>query len=47
MPFLATMPITMIRPMKEEMLKVVLVMRSATNTPDVESSAEERSRPGR
>ena len=40
MPFLATMPITMIRPMNEEMLNVVPVTSSARNTPEVESSAD-------
>ena len=40
MPFFATMPITMIRPMNDEMLKVVPVTSSARNTPEVESSAE-------
>ncbi len=42
MPFLATMPITMISPMKDEMLNVVPVTSSARNTPEVESSAEAR-----
>ena len=41
MPFLATMPITMISPMNDERLKVVPVISSARNTPQVESSAEE------
>ena len=40
-PFLATMPITMISPMNEERLNVVPVTSSARNTPQVESSAEE------
>ena len=40
MPFLATMPITMISPMNEERLKVVPVTSSARNTPHVDSSAE-------
>ena len=42
MPFLATMPITIIMPMKDEILKVVRVIRSAIKTPDVESSADDR-----
>ena len=42
MPFFATMPITMISPMNEETLKVVRVISSARNTPEVESTAEER-----
>ena len=42
MPFFATMPTTMISPMKEEMLNVVPVISSARKTPDVESSADER-----
>ena len=41
MPFLATMPITMIRPMNEERLNVVPVTSSARKTPQVESSAED------
>ena len=36
------MPITMISPMNEEMLKVVPVTSSAKNTPEVESSADAR-----
>ena len=40
MPFLATMPITMISPMNEERLNVVCVSPSATKTPKLESSAE-------
>ncbi len=36
------MPITMINPMKEEMLNVVPVISSAKNTPDVDSSADAR-----
>jgi len=36
------MPTTMISPMKEETLKVVRVISSAKNTPEVESTAEER-----
>ena len=47
MPFLATMPITMIRPMNEERLNVVPVISSARNTPQVESSAEAQHRDGR
>ena len=42
MPFFATMPMTMIMPMKDEMLNVVRVTRSATKTPEVDRSAEER-----
>ena len=42
MPFFATMPITMIRPMNDATLKVVRVTSSARNTPTVESSAEDR-----
>jgi len=42
MPFLATMPMTMIRPMNDETLNVVLVTSSARNTPDVERSADDR-----
>ncbi len=42
MPFFATMPITMISPMNDEMLNVVPVTSSARNTPEVESSAEAR-----
>lgn len=40
MPFFATMPITMISPMNDEMLNVVFVTSSARNTPDVDSSAD-------
>ena len=40
MPFLATMPITMISPMNDEILKVVRVTSSARKTPEVESRAE-------
>ncbi len=36
------MPMTMISPMKDEMLKVVPVISRARNTPEVESSAEAR-----
>jgi len=39
---LATIPITMISPMNDETLKSVRVMSSAKNTPDVESTAEDR-----
>ncbi len=46
MPFLATMPITMIRPMNDERLNVVPVTSSARNTPEVESSAEESTATG-
>ena len=42
MPFLATMPTTMISPMNEEMLNVVRVISSARNTPEVERTADER-----
>ena len=42
MPFLATMPMTMIIAMNDEMLKVVRVTNSAMNTPEVESRADER-----
>ena len=42
MPFLATMPITMIIPMNEEMLKVVRVINKAIKTPEVDSNADER-----
>ena len=42
MPFFATMPITMISPMNEETLNVVRVNSKAKNTPEVESTAEER-----
>ncbi len=42
MPFLATMPITMIMPMKDATLKLVLVTSSATNPPKVESRADAR-----
>ncbi len=42
MPFLATMPTTMIRPMNDDTLSVVLVMSSAKSTPDVERMADER-----
>ena len=42
MPFFATMPMTMIMPMKEATLKVVRVMRRASKPPNVESSAEAR-----
>ena len=41
-PFLATMPTTMIRPMNDETLNVVRVMKSARNTPEVDSNAEDR-----
>ena len=39
-PFLATMPITMISPMKDEILNVVPVMSNARKTPEVDSSAD-------
>ena len=42
MPFFATMPITMITPMKDEMLKVVPVTNSARRTADVDNNAEVR-----
>src|SRR2546428_12303880 len=42
MPFFATMPMTMIMPMKEATLNVVRVMRRASKPPNVESSAEAR-----
>src|SRR5260370_33023160 len=42
MPFFATMPITMIMPMKEATLNVVRVTRSASKPPKVESNAEAR-----
>ena len=42
MPFFATMPITMISPMKDETLNVVRVISSARNTPEVERTADER-----
>ncbi len=42
MPFLATMPMTMIIPMNDEMLNVVRVINSAMKTPEVESNADER-----
>ena len=41
-PFLATMPITMIIPMNDEMLNVVRVMNRARNTPQIESTADVR-----
>ena len=47
MPFFATIPITMIRPMKDAMLKVVRVISSARKTPAVDSSAEDRIAMGR
>ncbi len=40
MPFLATMPTTMMSPMNDAMLKVVFVMSSAKKTPETESNAE-------
>ncbi len=46
MPFLATMPITMISPMNEDRLKVVPVTSRATKTPHVESRAEESTATG-
>ena len=42
MPFLATMPITMISPMNDAMLKSVRVMSSARKTPEVDRMAEAR-----
>src|SRR5262245_1063511 len=42
MPFLATMPITIIRPMNDATLNSIRVIKSAKNTPDVESTAEDR-----
>src|SRR5262252_8816608 len=42
MPFLATMPTTMIRPMNDDTLKVVRVTSSAKNTPDVDRIADDR-----
>ena len=42
MPFFATIPITMIMPMKDATLKVVRVTSSATNAPKVESNADAR-----
>ena len=42
MPFLATIPTTMMRPMKDETLNSVFVIKSAKNTPEVESTAEDR-----
>jgi len=42
MPFFATMPMTMIMPMKDATLKVVCVTSSARNPPKVESNAEAR-----
>ena len=39
---MATIPITMIRPMNEETLKSVRVINKAKNTPEVERTAEER-----
>ena len=46
MPFLATMPMTMISPMKEATLKVVPVMRRAKMTPAVERTEETRTAMG-
>ena len=40
MPFLATMPMTMINPMNDERLNVVRVISKARKTPDVDSSAD-------
>ena len=42
MPFLATMPMTMIIPMREATLKEVLVIRRARKPPKLESNAEAR-----
>src|SRR6266850_2367265 len=42
MPFFATMPITMIIPIKEATLNVVRVTRSASKPPKVESNADAR-----
>ncbi len=47
MPFFATMPITMISPMNDEILNVVPVISRARRTPDVDSSAERQDRQGR
>src|SRR6266852_1140444 len=41
-PFLATMPMIMIMPMKDATLNVVRVINKAKKPPDVESSAEAR-----
>src|SRR5260370_137665 len=42
MPFLATMPMTMIMPMREATVKEVLVIKRARNPPKLESNAEAR-----
>ena len=42
MPFLATMPMTMMRPMNEATLKVVRVTSRARMTPEMESTDEVR-----
>ena len=42
MPFFATIPITMIRPMNDATLKVVLVTSNANTTPAIESTEEVR-----
>ena len=42
MPFLATMPITMMRPMNEATLNVVCVTSSARITPEMDSTDEVR-----
>src|SRR5215472_991667 len=41
MPFFATMPTTMIKPMNDERLNEVWVSRRAKNTPQLDSSAED------
>jgi len=46
MPFLATIPMTMINPMKDATLKVVPVMRRAKMTPAVERTEETRMEAG-
>ncbi len=40
MPFFATIPITMINPMNDDRLNVVLVTSSAKKTPTVDSTAD-------
>src|SRR5215472_3501399 len=42
MPFFATMPMTMMRPMKDATVKVVPVTRRARMTPEIESTDEVR-----
>jgi hypothetical protein len=46
MPFFATIPTTIINPMKDATLKVVRVTSKAKKTPQVESRADERTATG-